>query len=343
MEEELNFEILPLVLPNAEENVINKEKIRSICSRTLEENPPEDRCLAWLVLLGVYPMNPSQWDHVLEDIKDSYWLFVKEFKVDKWNEQLAIDNLACESIDLPDSQLMFRIYNDIIRTSRQILFFPPQREYKIKHMLGSHIGYIRRLERILFVFAQCNRTLCYIQGFNEIITPLYYVVIRACALFRNDNNLMEAVTFSMFQNLITSTRLQELYTTQDQSSIIFHCLDMFSSKLKVHMPQFAKSLEDLTIHPAIYSYRWFNLLFAQEYDLPTLLLLWDTLFSNIEDILDFCFYIGIAHLKQLEKSINIKDYSSTIITLQDLKSTNIVGVINDTYKIWETEKRAKKR
>jgi hypothetical protein len=42
------------------------------------------------------------------------------------------------------------------------------------HVAGS-IQHYEALRRILFIYAKLNRGICYVQGMNEILAPIYYI------------------------------------------------------------------------------------------------------------------------------------------------------------------------
>ena len=341
------FVIMPLVQPNEEESEIDIIQIKKYAMSTLTEYPPEDRSLAWLVLSGLYTRIPNFWPEKKEKLIKDYWLFVKDFGVENWVNEKVPDHILPEDIHAPNQQLMGQIHCDIVRTGRHILFFPPETNLSInpaeKDPRARFQPFMRRIERILYIFGSLNVGYSYTQGFNELVSPLYYVMLKATALFRNDNDVIEALTFSLLHQLITSTPLHEMYTTQDKSSIIIHKLEEFTNLIKTHLPNVHKILQQLKVHPALYCYRWFNLLFAQEYEMPSLLQLWDTIFAHIDDILQWAFYIGLAQLKIIEKNLDPNDFSTTISVLQNLQINDVSSVINwavHFYNIDHTKKES---
>jgi len=305
----------------------------------LSESPPEDRCLAWLNLLGVYPRNPNKWKETRNEIKSSYELFVNEFQMKDWTSRRFPPNIQKEAFKLPNNYLMGVIHGDIIRTGRHLFFLPPMEPQSPAEMeiLSPFVLHMRRLERILYVFANVNRTLSYMQGFNELLPPLYFVMLQAAPLFDNDVDEIEAVSFKCLHQLLTSTEVQEFYTTQDQSSIILHKLNDFQNLLVSHLPEVAEICKGLAIHPLLYCYRWFNLLFAQEHELPNLLMVWDSLFSHIENLINYAFYLGLAHIKAISEKLNPESFADSIDALQNLKIPNVLSVLREANRMWQAD------
>ena len=320
-DKELDFKIYTLVQKNPDAVEIPLQLIKEITEKTLDDCPPEDRAVAWLALLEVFPKNPNDWEEEKKNLIESYQSFVKEYKLSDWYNENVPDAVNQSQLNVPDKSLMAQIHSDIVRTGRQIQFFPPDlsREGNPENcVMYKHVGYMRRIERILYVFATNNSTLSYTQGFNELVSPIYYVMLKARYMFREEQDDIEAITYAMLQQLISSTSIHEMYTTQDKSSIILTKLEDFTKLLNKHIPEVGEKIDKLHIHPATYCYRWFNLLFAQEYDLPTLLPLWDILFSHIDELLDYAFYIGLGQMKMCENKIMTGRTTDILYALQNL-------------------------
>ena len=128
MEKEIDFLIFPLVQKNPDNKEIDRNKIIEYTKNTLEDYPPEDRALAWLVLLRLYPSDPNKWEDEKKTLINDYWVFVKEFGVQHWYDVDLPDNVSAKELDVPNKPLMSQIHSDIVRTSRQIMFFPPELE-----------------------------------------------------------------------------------------------------------------------------------------------------------------------------------------------------------------------
>ena len=167
------------------------------------------------------------------------------------------------------------IHGDIVRSGRLFFFLPerpilyPQTKADQGDVLFEFQEHLRRLERLLYVFRTFHSGMGYMQGFNEIASPFYYVILRP---FRNHSghntendgissemlDTVEVLTFHCFQKIMTNTTLSEFYTTQDHSSIIKHQLNTFENLMKIHLPNCYDSIQHLNIHPVFYCLRWFR-------------------------------------------------------------------------------------
>lgn len=335
------FSIFPLCQPTYEGELVDVEKIRAICSNTLSENPPEDRALAWLNMLQVYPRNPVNWAQTQEQALSLYQIFIQEYGLENWHQRVFPPYVKKEAFKVENNALMNVIHGDIVRTGRHIYFLPPEdipEGCNPKDIQAPFTYHIRRLERILYVFGMQNPSLSYMQGYNELIVPLYYVLVQAKSMFHDDYLLIEALTYTMFQFLLTNTDIQLFYTTKDQSSTIVSQLQIFENLMKVFIPQTHKLLTSLNIFPLLYAYRWYNLLFAQEHDLPVLLMVWDSLFSHIEELIEYAFYIGIAQVKEVAPQLDPTSFAKSVKILQNLTIPNALSIVKDANIMWAERK-----
>lgn len=335
-----SYQILPLVQPSLNGGLVNTLFIRRQCAEGLSESPDEDRALAWLVLLGVYPRNAIDWPEIKHQIIQDYKGYVKDIcHLEKWHTVFLRKHAGKKDLNVNDKELMFIIHNDISRTNRMICFFPPRKplpDDNSNDMYSPFIEHSRRLERILYVFATVNHSLYYMQGFNELLSPLYYALCKATELFQNLDDV-EALAFRCLQELLTATSLSQFYTIQDQSSILFHTLNRFNELLAQKLPDVYTILKRLEIQPLMYSYRWFNILFAHEHDLPNLLIVWDSLFAHIDDLIQYLFYVAIAHLRVIAPLLDPNDSPNSLQVLHNMRIPNIYPILQDASQSYDID------
>ena len=337
MQERQNFLILPLVQPSPDGNPVDKAKIAELCSHGLSECPPEDRAIAWLVLLDVFPKKAEEWNQLKDQMEELYTIFIEEYKVKDWTQRIFPPNVKKSEFHLDDDNIMAIIHGDVVRSGRHFFFLPPEEipEGANPNDIQAPFTYhIRRIERILYIFSQTNPSLAYMQGFNELVIPLYYVLIQAKTMFLDDYIMIEALTYKMLQNLLTNTDIQEFYATKDQTQTIMSKLQIYERILQIYLPNIYESLKKLNLSPLLYAYRWFNILFSQEHDLPVLLILWDSLFAKIDNIVEYSFYIGVAHVKVVAPNLNPDSFPKSIEVLQNLKIPNALAVISEANIMW---------
>ncbi|XP_068234933.1 TBC1 domain family member 13 [Palaemon carinicauda] len=134
------------------------------------------------------------------------------------------------------------------------------------------------VERILFIYAKLNPGQSYVQGMNEIIGPIYYT-------FANDPNLetramAEADCFWCFISLMGEIRDFFIRTLDESESGIGAMMKRLMNNLKHHDHQLWNRLRLQDLEPQFFSFRWLTLLLSQEFDLPDVIRVWDSLFAD---------------------------------------------------------------
>jgi hypothetical protein len=337
-DEPLQFRILPLVQPTANGAPVDQARISRLCAIGLSECPAEDRCIAWLVLLGVYPSNPSGWSDHCEELVSSYRSHLSEFEMENWHTQILPPNLQRRDLNLKDTSLMWIIHADIHRTTRHIYFLPPldPPDGAQDDIHGSFLGHIRRLERILYVFGSLN-PLRYHQGFNELILPLYYTNYAAIRFFNRDPDEVEAITFHCFSALINSPGVNSYYTAQGDLSALDQKMDLFRDLMRKHLPDVQQTLEVLGVSPILFSMRWFGLLFGQDCQLPVLLIVWDALFAHIKDLMNYVAYVAVARVRVLSGKVTRESLAETMTALQEPMTGNVYPMLRDAYGMYQMD------
>ena len=187
---------------------------------------------------------------------------------------------------------------------------------------------------MLFIYTYINQDISYHQGMNELLAPIFYCFSYDKTYQEETEENIEADTFWCFYYLMSKVSLSFVSAREkglDAKSYIFEtCLDFVDSEI-------SNKLKELNIRSEYYCYRWFILLFSQEFEIDKLLILWDLIFSN-DNIYYFIVYIGIA-IMLIKKEIIIKGEMVDVMqTLQNLGDININELIIKTKEINEKYK-----
>jgi hypothetical protein len=164
------------------------------------------------------------------------------------------------------------------------------------------------VERILFLYAKLNPGQSYVQGMNEIIGPIYHAF--ACdpdVNFRGDPSSKsvshvftlflpehaESDSFFCFTNLMSEIRDFFIKSLDETDHGINKMMNRMLVQLKNSDLDVWLKFQQLELKPQYYSFRWITLLLSQEFPLPDVLRIWDTLFSD-ESRFDFLIYVCCA-------------------------------------------------
>ncbi|MCL4125860.1 UNVERIFIED_CONTAM: hypothetical protein GTU68_005127 [Idotea baltica] len=134
------------------------------------------------------------------------------------------------------------------------------------------------VERILFIYAKLNPGQSYVQGMNEIIGPLYYTFATDPLLEHRRH--AEADSFFCFISLMGEMRDFFIRTLDHSSSGIGAVMDRLMRNLRHHDTQLFNHLQSQDLKPQYYSFRWLTLLLSQEFDMPDLIQVWDSLLAD---------------------------------------------------------------
>ncbi|TRY84225.1 hypothetical protein DNTS_026646 [Danionella cerebrum] len=165
------------------------------------------------------------------------------------------------------------------------------------------------LERILFIYAKLNPGIAYVQGMNEILAPIYYT-------FATDpqeewREHAEADTFFCFTSLMSENRDNFIKSLDDSQCGI----------------SFKMERVEQCIRPQYFSFRWLTLLLSQEFLLPEVIRIWDSLFSHRERF-DFLIPVCCAMLILIRDQLLAGDFTSNMRLLQDYPISEVHTILS---------------
>ncbi|XP_066149005.1 TBC1 domain family member 13 [Euwallacea fornicatus] len=186
------------------------------------------------------------------------------------------------------------------------------------------------VERILFLYAKLNPGQGYVQGMNEIIGPIYHA-------FASDPDVKfrefaEADSFFCFTNLMSEIR-DFFIKTLDETD---HGINTIMSTLLLRLKNFDLDVwlkfQQQDLKPQYYSFRWITLLLSQEFPLPDVLRIWDTLLSD-EKRFDFLIYVCCAMIIILRNQLLDSDFSSNIKLLQNFPPMDVQVILSKALEL----------
>ncbi|EGG23268.1 TBC1 domain family member 13 protein [Cavenderia fasciculata] len=292
----------------------------SVIQHLADQGIPESqglRSIYWKIILGYLPSEKGSWKSDVERSRKIYQDWVMELMINPWKEQEEKkihrdDHPLSVSVDskwneyFQDQNILVDIEKDVRRTFPSLHFFNHQQEE------GKTIHY-EALRRILFIYAKLNPGIKYVQGMNEILGPIYYI-------FATDPDAdckegAEADSFFCFTNIMSEIR-DNFCKTLDKSDVgVISSIKKLNFLLRKKDRQLWNDLETKQIHPQFYSFRWITLLLSQEFELPDVLRLWDSLFSD-PNRFEFLYYFCCAMLICVRNQILESSFADSLKLLQ---------------------------
>jgi len=282
------------------------------------------RSTYWKLLLRYLPCDRSLWQSELTRQRSLYNDFVQELSVDPHQGEEAekaneIDHpLSCASGSkwneyFKRKQMIVEIEKDVRRTFPHLHFFSNGDSPGISNHHSA-------LRQILFIYAKLNPGISYVQGMNEILGPIYY-------LFATDpqpeiSKHAEADAFFCFTNLMSEI-MDNFCKYLDRSEMgIQYLIKKYSALLRHIDSSLWQNLEEKQLNPEFYSFRWLTLLLSQEFDLPDVLRLWDSLFSD-PNRFNFLLYVCCALVTNIRTELLTNDFAENLKLLQDYPTPDI--------------------
>lgn len=97
--------------------------------------------------------------------------------------------------------------------------------------------------------------------------------------------------------------------------------------LKERDPLLFSYLEEQQMRPQFYSFRWLTLLLSQEFALPDVIRVWDSLFAD-ESRFDFLIYVCCAMHMVIRDQILAGDFATTMKLLQNYPDIDIHTILS---------------
>ena len=324
----------------------NKKLIVKYGEDGLPDDLPMLRAYIWKILLNYLPEDPKKWENILTEKRNqynNYKIFIEK------RLELELKEKKYKSRDILE-----QIIKDVYRTNTQIaFFFEPTNKKNVKNKDEFIKMFERRknctfnnideiyyndkenevhadvLKRILFIYTYFCPDISYHQGMNELLAPIYYCYSYDKTYTDETEENIEADSYWSFHYLMSKVS-QSFVSANDKGleikSFIFQkCLEYIDNEIY-------QNLQRLNIRNEYYCYKWFILLFSQEFEINDLLKLWDLVFSH-EDKYYYVVYIGIAILI-LKKDIIVNGEMVDVMqALQNFQDINVEELIKKTKEI----------
>eukprot|EP00164_Ancoracysta_twista_P006147 GFYU01008500.1.p1 GENE.GFYU01008500.1~~GFYU01008500.1.p1 ORF type:complete len:484 (+),score=104.27 GFYU01008500.1:72-1523(+) len=281
------------------------------------------RSTYWKVLLGYLPLDRASWDDVIARNRETYLQFKEELYVDPHetspqdDHPLNSDAQSPWQIFFENNQLIAEIDKDVRRTLPDMHFFNNLEDKPTEH----HDS----LRRMLFIYAKLNAGVKYVQGMNEIMAPIYYVF--STDPVGEDRDTRESAVFFCFQNLMARVRDNFISTLDKSADGIQARMKAFNSLLEETDNDVWAHMKNEEINPQFYSFRWLTLMLTQEFELPDLLRLWDSLFTGGTDM-QFLYFMCAAMIRNVRDQILATNFAGIIKLLQKYPPIDVNHLIS---------------
>ncbi|KAI8878994.1 RabGAP/TBC [Backusella circina FSU 941] len=262
--------------------------------------PQELRMMAWQLLLGYLPCNSARREMTLARKRKEY------------GDSVTVT--YAKGVAGLDQTLWHQIHIDIPRTNPGV----PLYQYEATQLC---------LERILYQWAIRHPASGYVQGINDLVTPIFEVFLSAyidedpeqydvSQLDTEVLSVIEADSFWCLSKLLDG--IQDNYTfaqpgIQRQIVTLKELVSRIDARLTQH-------LQNEGIEFIQFAFRWMNCLLMRELPLRNTIRMWDTYLAegSSEGFSEFHVYVCAAFLVKWSNQLQKLDFQGIMIFLQQL-------------------------
>lgn len=223
-----------------------------------------------------------------------------------------------------DSTLVFRLNVDLRRSQHHFKYIDTEEGYDLHY---------RRMQRMLYLFAKFNASYGYVQGFHELMFPLYYVTLIGTRSLELEERFVEPITFFLFQALIVGTEFGEFFFVSPPDKVQKRFFSTMLKALRYLDTQFYHLLTKNQFAPLIFAFPWATVLFSQMYPIPQLLHLWDFILSRGEHIMSTLVCLLLAHILKVKEEIREMTYKAVLELVHEWFPANEADQIAKCRKI----------
>lgn len=337
---------------------------------------PKNRAQVWRLLLGHEPMEHSVRHSALEMKRKAYREYVKVLSAPQGAAQVELSrqlkrcrsmqkHMGIESnkgegggrqLSLEDKDGNFVEYSDYaMKTLRQIEMDLPRTHPDIAIF---HVPEVRNaMRRILYIYGMLNPNKNYVQGMNELLTPVLVVFFSSYLKEVRDRGVENFLVREEVCNSLAAEELDEAEADAfwTFSLVVRSIEDNFIAEQPGILRRIAR-LEEIVreVDPLLsqhlarngnefiqFSYRWMNCLLMRELPFPLVVKLWDALIAEEDGLSELHVYFCAAMITKFRAELLAKGFEQCIMFLQNLptsewKTSDIDVLLSQAY-VWRKQ------
>ncbi|KAL8433651.1 hypothetical protein ACSSS7_003749 [Eimeria intestinalis] len=185
--------------------------------------------------------------------------------------------------------------------------------------------------RLLFIYAKVNPGLCYVQGMNEILAPIYYTLMTDPTY--TDYEQAEAEVFYCFSEVMQQQRDAFCKALDPTDSGVRGRLSRLDCLLRHKDEGIWMHLNAMGVEPQFYALRWLLLMLTQEFEMPDVLALWDGFIADSGRPLPLLYYVCVSIIIWLKPALLAGDFTACMKLLQHLPSFDPKALISSAMRL----------
>ena len=267
---------------------------------------PEARPEAWPFLLGVYP-----WDSSSQERDDLHKVMVLQYDMlkSRWLPKLTDEH------DEYFKDQKFRIDKDVQRTDRSMDLFkdedlPPSDDYDNDDVANIKNHHLQKLQSILLTFNEYNDKLGYVQGMNDLLSPIYVIL---------QDEVLSFWCFTKFMDRMERNFLSDQRGMKDQMTTL-------NELTQFMLPEFYIHLEKCDSSNLFFMFRMLLVWFKREFSWIDTVHLWEVLWTDFYSS-QFHLFVSLAILQKHERIVmaHLTQFDQVLKYFNELNESQTVG------------------
>mmetsp|Transcript_21435 Transcript_21435/g.36097 ORF Transcript_21435/g.36097 Transcript_21435/m.36097 type:complete len:391 (-) Transcript_21435:91-1263(-) len=266
--------------------------------------PPEFRSMVWQLLLGYMPTNKSRRDASISRKRKEYFDSIPTYFNNMEEEQTV-----------QEGEILRQILVDLPRTCPNTPFF--------------HQASIQKaMERILYIYSIRHPASGYVQGMNDLLTPLLLVFMHPyvedvlrCDIALLDEQIVsnvEADAYWCLSKLLDSIQDHYTFSQPGLQRMVLRLEDLVQ---RMDEP-LHKHFQEQGLEYMQFAFRWMNCVLLREVPLRAILRVWDTYLSEDRGGFEnFHVYVCVVLLKKYRDKLVTMEFQDILTFLQDMPTS----------------------
>jgi hypothetical protein len=184
--------------------------------------------------------------------------------------------------------------------------------------------------RILFIYGKKYPNVRYVQGMNEILAPIYYCFSLDQNPYFNED--LEVDSFLCFESIMNEISDIFIRSKDNTKTGIQTRIAGLREMLKITDRGLYDHFIEQKLEIQFFVFRWITLFFTQEFEMPDVLRLWDSILSE-NDKFEFLNYLCLSILRIKRTEILNSDFAEMMLNLQNLEKIDVENFIKNAVDI----------
>lgn len=283
---------------------VDLKALRQLCWNGI---PPQYRTISWQLMLGYMPTNKSRRDAAITRKRKEYADAVTMYF-----------NVSDSDRTTQEGEIHRQILVDLPRTSPHT---PLYQQAPIQ----------RCMERILYIWSVRHPASGYVQGLDDLLTPLIYICL---APYVKDADVLRCDVASISPSILTDVEADTYWcltklldSIQDHYTFSQPGLQRMVLRLEDLIHRLDNDLHSHIIEQGVqyiqFSFRWMNCLLLRELPLRTILRVWDTYLAEDQGGFEnFHVYVCVVVMKTFQEKLITMDFQELLMFLQDIPTSS---------------------